>query len=386
MLRFVTAGESHGKAAIAFLEGLPHGLKFDEEFVNSELARRQGGYGRGGRMRVESDSVEVLSGLRKGVTLGSPLTMIVSNRDYRIDKAPELSEVRPGHVDLAGSLKYGLDSARDVLERASARDTAARVLAGAVCTSLLSEFGVKIFGYASALGGITPSPIEVNFENLDKLAASRNASELYTVNNEHDADMKTAIDKAKEDGDTLGGLIEVVVLGLPPGLGNHTQWDRKLDGRIASACMSVQAMKSVEIGLGRETAERRGSQVHDPVSIGDNANPNNPTPYTRPSNNAGGLEAGVTNGEPLIVRIAMKPISTLMTPLDTVDIVTNEAAKASTERSDTCAVPAASVVLQNAVAIPLAELFLEKFGGDSMAEIKSNFEGYLEQLQARKSE
>lgn len=390
MLRFTTAGESHGESLVAILEGIPAGWDFDRlarPHINAELKRRQGGYGRGGRMAIERDQVVVLGGLRKGVTLGSPLILQLPNKDARIDKAPSVSQVRPGHADFAGCMKYGTRDARDVLERASARETAARVMVGATCAALLREFGIQLFGHLIALGEVACrsmdwEPLQAGGEALAALRAQRDGSDFYSLDQDSDAAMRAAVDAAKSAGDTLGGLIEVAALGLPPGLGNNTQWDRKLDAQIAQAAISVQAMKSVEIGLGSESARRLGSAVHDAIRVTDqpSLNPNCPLPVTRESNNCGGLEGGMATGQPLIARIAMKPIATLMQPLPTVDLADWSPADAARERSDTCAAPAASVVLENVIAVPLLAALLEKIGGDSLAECKRNFAGYLEQL------
>jgi chorismate synthase len=382
-LSFSTAGESHGPAVVATLFGLPFGHALDIDWINAQLKRRQGGYGRGGRQNVEHDEVTVLSGLRKGLTIGSPLTLVIHNKDSRLDKAPDLPNVRPGHVDLAGVLKIGSTNARDVLERASARETAARVMVGAACQSLLREFQIEVMARVLSIGPVAcDEPMGKGYTKIyqgpDAARKARDSGDFGTLDRAHDAALKQAIDKAKAAGDTLGGSIEVVALNLPPGLGSHNQWDTKLDGRIGQALMSIQAMKAVEIGLGAEAAKRHGSKVHDPVlpmppSFGR-------SPYTRGSNNAGGLEGGVTNGEPLVCRVHMKPISTLMNPLDTVDVSTGKAAKASTERSDTCAVPAAAIVAECAVAIVLAQALLEKTGGDSLLEVKRNLDAYLKAL------
>lgn len=382
-LTFNTAGESHGPAVVASLFGFPFGHTLDLNWINAQLKRRQGGYGRGGRQNVERDEVTVLSGVRKGITIGSPLTLVVYNKDSRLDKAPDLPNVRPGHVDLAGVLKIGSRNARDVLERASARETAARVMAGAACQSLLREFGIEVVAHVLGIGGVqadTASGAGYAAILEDPISArdNRDSGEFGTIGRGHDAELKAAIDTAKAKGDTLGGTIEVVALNLPPGLGSHNQWDSRLDGRLAQALMSIQAMKAVEIGLGAEAAQRRGSRVHDPVL------PSRPatgrSPYARASNNAGGLEGGVTNGEPLVCRVHMKPISTLMQPLGTVDVSTGKAARASTERSDTCAVPAAAIVAECALAIVLAQALIEKTGGDSVTEQRQNLEAYLEML------
>ncbi|MBK8207716.1 MAG: chorismate synthase [Planctomycetes bacterium] len=382
-LSFSTAGESHGPAVIATLFGLPFGHTLDVDWINAQLKRRQGGYGRGGRQNVERDEVTVLSGLRRGVTIGSPLTLVIHNKDSRLDKAPDLANVRPGHVDLAGVLKIGSRNARDVLERASARETAARVMAGAACQGLLREFGIEVVARVLSIGDVVADQpmgqgYSAIYQGPDAARAVRDAGEFGTLDRAHDAALKAAIDSAKAAGDTLGGVIEIVALNLPPGLGSHNHWDSKLDGRLGQALMSIQAMKAVEIGLGSEAAGRHGSKVHDsvlpmPPSFGR-------SPYTRGSNNAGGLEGGVTNGEPLVCRVHMKPISTLMNPLQTVDVSTGKATQASTERSDTCAVPAAAIVAECAVAIVLAQALLEKTGGDSVEEARRNFDAYLASL------
>ena len=382
-LIFTTAGESHGPGVITSLFGLPFGHTLDVEWINAQLKRRQGGYGRGGRQNVERDEVTVLSGIRKGITIGSPLTLVVYNKDSRLDKAPDLPNVRPGHVDLAGVLKIGSKNARDVLERASARETAARVMAGAACQSLLREFGIEVVAHVLSIGEVTAdTPMGSSYAQICKTPedarSARDSGEFGTLNRAHDAALKQAIDAAKAAGDTLGGSIEIVARNLPPGLGSHNQWDTRLDGRLAQALMSIQAMKGVEIGLGAEAAKRHGSNVHDPVLPTSPAHAR--SPYARGSNNAGGLEGGVTNGEPLVCRVHMKPISTLMTPLDTVDVSTGKSAKASTERSDTCAVPAAAIVAECAVAIVLAQALIEKTGGDSIDEQRRNLDAYLKHM------
>ncbi|NQT20409.1 MAG: chorismate synthase [Planctomycetes bacterium] len=361
MLTYSTAGESHGKCLITLVEGLPHGLSIDEDLINAELARRQGGYGRGGRMQIEADRVEVLTGIRKGRTIGSPVTLLIANRDSRIDSAPPLTQPRPGHADLAGMHKYGIGDARDVLERASARETAARVAAGALARLLLSEAGIDVVGYVRGIG-----PVEIASPKMcaDELRRARDESETYCPDPDATQRMKKEIDAARDDGDTLGGLIEAIAFGVPAGLGSHVQWRTKLDGRLARAVMSVQAIKSVEIGMGRNVAAARGSQVHDEIVPDESGRP------TRPTNRAGGIEGGITNGCPVIVRAAMKPIPTLMRPLRTIDVQTGKPADASTERSDVCAVPAASVVVENVIAFELAAAVVERFGGDSIDEMR----------------
>ena len=361
MLTYTTAGESHGRCLIALIEGLPHGLALDTDFINAELARRQCGYGRGGRMKLEADRVEILTGIRKGRTIASPLTLMIENRDFRIDSAPAVTTPRPGHADLAGMLKYRTSDARDILERSSARETAARVAAGAVAKLLLREFGIDVIGYVTAIG---PVRIELPDADAAGLRRLRDRSEVFCPDPDASERMKKEIDAARQDGDTLGGLVEVQAFGVPVGLGSCMQWRGKLDGRLARAVMSIQAIKSVEIGMGRDVAFLRGSQVHDEILL-DAAGAT-----VRPTNRAGGLEGGMTNGCPVLVRAAMKPIPTLMRPLRTVDMATGQPANAATERSDVCAVPAASVVVESAVAFEIAAALVEKLGGDSLDEMK----------------
>ena len=361
MLTVTTAGESHGRCLIALVEGLPHGLRIDEEYINAELARRQGGYGRGGRMSIETDRVEVLTGIRSGSTIGAPIALMIPNRDSRIDSAAPVTTPRPGHADLAGMQKLGIRDARDVLERASARETAARVAAGALAKLLLREVGVDVVGFVRGIGTVVIDPPSLG---SNALREARDRSETYCPDTDATRQMKKEIDAARDDGDTLGGLIEVRAFGVPVGLGSYAQWHAKLDGRIARAVMSVQAIKSVEIGMGRGVAAARGSQVHDEIVFDESGRP------ARPTNRAGGIEGGMTNGCPVVVQAAMKPIPTLMRPLRSIDVQTGRPADASTERSDVCAVPAASVVVENAVAFELAAAVMEKFGGDSLDELK----------------
>ncbi|OHB75794.1 MAG: chorismate synthase [Planctomycetes bacterium RBG_16_64_10] len=370
MLRYWTAGESHGKMLLAVVDGFPAGVRVDTNPIDAELRRRQGGYGRGGRQRIEADSVDLLTGLWRGVTVGSPVTLAIANRDDRLDQLDDLKRPRPGHGDLSGAIKY-LGSIRGVLERASARETAARVAAGALAKQLLGEFGITAFGYVVELGG---TRIEPGAFPPDQLRAIRDASPIYGLNPDLDGPIQALIDAAGKDGDTLGGVVEVRVDGLPFGLGTHAQWDQKLDGRIAQAVMAVQAIKGVEIGLGFEAARRRGSQVHDPIRY--EPGPHRPPDlgFTRPTNHAGGLEAGMTNGQPLIVRAAKKPISTLRKPLESIDLGTKQPATASYERSDVCAVPAASVIVENVVAFEVARALIDKFGGDSLVEMKHRWD------------
>jgi chorismate synthase len=392
--RFVTAGESHGPALTAVVEGAPAGLALSADDLDRELRRRQGGYGRGGRMRIESDRAEILSGVRHGQTLGSPITLLVRNRDWAnwtdaMSPAPSDAEgdddamrrvffPRPGHADLVGALKYDRTDARDILERASARETAARVAAGTVARRMLAELGITVGSHVASLGGIVA---EVPAELPDDLNAASDPSPVRCLDPEAEGAMIAAIDAAKRAGDTLGGVVEVVARGVPAGLGSHVSWDRKLDGRLAHALMSIQAIKGVEIGLGFEGSMRPGSRVHDAIV----ADPRNPRSggFGRARNNAGGLEGGITTGQPLVVRAAMKPISTLMQPLATVDLRTGEIAEAVRERSDVVAVPAAGVVAEAMVCIVVAGAVLEQFGGDTMADLRRNFDGYVQRIAAR---
>ena len=393
MLRFTTAGESHGPALVSVLEGMPAGLPLLAEDVNSELARRQQGYGRGRRMQIERDTVEFLSGVRAGQTLGSPIAMMIANRDWKnwqdvMDPAPRegdpdprrraVTRVRPGHADLTGILKYDRDDARDILERASARETTARVAAGAICKRLLSEFEVTIGSHLVHLGGIDAAPCDALPDDLN---AAADASQLRTLDREAEAAMIARIDTIRRDGNTLGGICEVVCRGLPVGLGSHVSWDRKLDGRLAAALMSIPAVKGVEVGIGFEAARRTGAEVHDEIE----PSPGRPRAgnVRRRTNRAGGLEGGMTTGEPLVLRVAMKPISTLMRPLATVDVATGETASASAERSDVTAVPAMGVIAEAMTAFVLAQATLEKFGGDSVAETRRNYDSYLSHIADR---
>lgn len=372
MLRYWTAGESHGPALVALVDGFPAGLAVDTAALDRELQRRQGGYGRGGRQRIETDTVTFLSGLWKGVTLGSPLALEVVNRDAKLERLEEVERPRPGHADLPGSIKH-LGGVRAVLERASARETAARVAAGALAKQLLSAFGIDVAGWVTELG---PVVLGSRPGSLAELRAVRDASEIYSLHPERDAEVTALIDRVGKEGDTLGGIVEVRVDGLPVGLGTHAQWDRKLDGRLAQAVMAVQAIKGVEIGMGFEAARRRGSEVHDPIHY-DAAARGTPTlGFSRPTNNAGGLEAGMTNGQPLVVRAAMKPISTLRKPLASVNLRTKDPEEAAYERSDVCAVSAASVIVECVVAFEVAAALVDKFGGDSLEEMKARWDLY----------
>ncbi|HUE70761.1 MAG TPA: chorismate synthase [Pirellulaceae bacterium] len=379
-LRYWTAGESHGKTMLAMIDGFPAGVEIQTEPIDVELQRRQGGYGRGGRQRIETDAVEILTGTWKNVTLGSPLALQVVNRDYKLERLDDLARPRPGHGDLTGAIKY-LGPIRGILERASARETTVRVAAGAIARQLLSKFGIEVIGYVVELGGIRIDPPEgLSLEDRLKL---RDASEIYSLDPARDAEVKALIDDAGKAGDTLGGIVEVRVENLPFGLGTHAQWDLKLDGRIAQAVMAVQAIKGVEIGLGFEGARRRGSQVHDPIHYDESQKQTNSLGFTRPTNNAGGLEAGMTNGQPLVVRAAKKPISTLRKPLESVNLDTKEPQSAEYERSDVCAVPAASVIVENVVAFEVARALTDKFGSDSLAEMLSRFDLFLKMARER---
>ncbi|HVX89316.1 MAG TPA: chorismate synthase [Gemmatimonadales bacterium] len=390
-LRFLTAGESHGRGLVAVVEGLPAGLPVTAAQVDAELGRRMQGYGRGARMKIEQDRIEWIAGVRAGETLGAPVAMVVWNRDWEnwkdvmdpeggpgSERRRKLTRPRPGHADLTGVLKYGRDDARDILERASARETAARVAAGALARRLLEELGVEVGSHVVSLGGIVA---EAPAELPTPLNAASDASPVRMLDPKATALATARIDQAKKDGDTLGGEVEVVARGVMPGLGSHVHWDRKLDGRLAGMLMSIPAVKGVEVGLGFGAARRPGSQVHDPIV----AAPTDPAAggYRRLSNHAGGLEGGMTTGEPLVVRVAMKPIATLMTPLATVDLRTGAAAQAQSERSDVTAVPAMGVIAEALVALVLADAVLEKFGGDSLTELKRNVAGYQDQLRAR---
>jgi chorismate synthase len=378
-LRYWTAGESHGKALLAVVDGFPAGLTIDTAPIDVELRRRQGGYGRGGRQRIETDAVEILSGVWHNTTLGSPIALQVVNKDYKLERLEDLSRPRPGHGDLTGAIKY-LGPIRGILERASARETTVRVAAGALCKQLLALFGIQTIGYVVELGGIKFGVPELPLAERLKL---RDASEIYSLEPARDDEVKRLIDETGKAGDTLGGVVEVRVEGVPFGLGTHAQWDLKLDGRLAQAVMAVQAIKGVEIGLGFEAARRLGSQVHDPIHF-DASRTGRPTlGYERPTNNAGGLEAGMTNGQPLVIRAAKKPISTLRKPLESVNLTTKQPESAEYERSDVCAVPAASVIVENVVAFEVARALVEKFGNDSLAEMQARQRLFLEMARER---
>ncbi|MFH1923231.1 MAG: chorismate synthase [Planctomycetota bacterium] len=379
MLRYLTAGESHGKGMLALVDGFPAGVEVDTELIDTELRRRQGGYGRGGRQRIETDQVDILTGIWRGKTLGSPITLFVVNKDHKMERMEDLENPRPGHGDLSGAIKY-LGTIRAILERASARETAARVAAGALAKQLLGAFGITAFGYVVELGGIK---IEAREGSLEQQRALRDTSELNTLNPDQDGELKALIDQCQKDGNTAGGVIEVRVEGVPFGLGTHAQWDQRLDGRLARAVMAVQAMKGVEIGLGFEAARRRGSEVHDPIAYDPAQTATRTLGYVRPTNNAGGLEAGMTNSQPIVLRVAKKPISTLAKPLDSINLKTKEPQKASYERSDICAVAAASVILENVVAFEIARALVDKFGGDSLVEMQARWKLFHEMAAKR---
>ena len=388
MFRFTTAGESHGKALVAIVEGLPAGLPISIDQINHELWRRQQGYGRGARMKIEKDQVEILSGVRHGLALGSPLALMIENKDWANwdevmavepkalapEKSRQVKRPRPGHADLAGGLKYDARDLRNVLERASARETAARVACGAIAKQLLAQFGVEIRSHVIQLGGIPESPLELTF---DQVSSIPDDSPLRCGNAGVQQKMIQLIDETKDEGDTLGGIFEVIARDAPPGLGSHTAWDLKLDGRLGQAIMSIPAVKAVSIGAGIEASSLPGSKVHDEIGYQQDANE-----FVRATNRAGGLEGGVTNGEEIRVRGFLKPISTLRRALRSVDIDTKEEERAAFERSDITVVPAAGVIGEAMVALVLAQAIREKFGGDSLGEMKRNYEGYREQLRA----
>jgi len=378
-LNYQTAGESHGPALVTTITGLPAGLELDIPFINHELQRRQGGYGRGGRQKIETDTIAFLCGVRLGKTIGSPLVFQIPNRDSRLDdlqKTPPVHRPRPGHADLAGSIKWLTTDCRETLERASARETASRVGAGAIARCLLRCFGIEIFGFVRQIEHAR-TDVEVLPDNWRSLVAVRNASDTYTLDEKATRAQREAIRKAKEDRDTVGGHVECHVFGCPPGIGSSMDWTTKLDARIAAAVMGIQAFKAVQIGAGVRAGETRGSALHDPISF-DPARKSEPSlGFTRPSNNAGGLEGGMTNGQPIVVTGTMKPISTLLQGLPSVDLNTKQPEQSQYERSDVCAVSAASVVMENVIAFEVARCFMDKFGGDSMTELKANFDNYM---------
>ena len=387
MLRFETAGESHGECLVATLTGLPAGVPVSLDIVNHELWRRQQGYGRGGRMKIEHDRADIVSGVRHSHTIGSPIAIVIRNRDWQNwtealpvedmdgaeDKRKPVTRPRPGHADLAGAIKYNFADARYILERASARETTARVAIGALAKAFLIQFGIDIASHVLAVGGVRLARIAA----WDEVAAMRTKTEvlLGCVDAETESRMKEVVDQAYRTGDTVGGIFEVIAHGLPPGLGSHTTWDTRLDGRLAQAIVSIQAVKGAEVGFAEEHAASFGSQVQDTIHYDREARH-----FSRGANRAGGLEGGITNGQDVLVRGFLKPISTLRRPLESVDLTTREPALAAYERSDVCVVPAAGVIGEAMVALVLAQAFLEKFGGDSLGETKRNYEGYLTQV------
>ena len=380
MLRYWTSGESHGKTMLAMVDGFPAGVKVNDDQINFDLKLRQGGYGRGKRQQLETDQVEFLSGTWQGTTLGSPIAMQVINRDYKLERLKELERPRPGHGDLTGAVKY-LGSIRGVLERASARESCVRVAAGSLAKQMLSHFGIRVIGYVVQLGGID-LPLE-SANDFDSMLDQRTQSAIYSLCPSKDPEVISLIDQTAEDGDTLGGIVETKVTGLPFGLGTHAQWDKKLDGKLAQAVMAVQAIKGVEIGLGFQSAALPGSKVHDPIQYDATATQEPNLGFIPPSNNAGGLEAGMTNGQPLVVRAAKKPIATLRKPLESINLATKEKHTANYERSDVCAVSACSIIIENVIAFEIAAAFVEKFGGDSVLEMKKRFELFNEMARKR---
>ena len=382
MLRFLTAGESHGRGIIAIIDGFPSGIKIDREEIDFHLRRRQKGYGRGGRMKIETDRVDILSGIRFGMTMGSPITLKVENKDWEnwkevmsvdnveTDVKKVITRPRPGHADLSGGIKYNHRDLRNILERSSARETAARVAVGSLTRMLLREFNIDVYSFVTEIGGI-----RINIDGLNDKEIKIRAieSDFASPDRSVEAEMKALIDSAKENGDTVGGMFNVVVKNPPVGLGSHIQWDRKLDGRIAKTIMSIPGIKGVEIGMGFDTAKRFGSEVHDEIFYDIEK-----CKFYRKTNNAGGIEGGISNGEDIIVKAAMKPIPTLYKPLKSVDIDTKEEFYASVERADICSVPSASVVGESAISFEIADALLEKFGGDSLSEIRRNYDRYIE--------
>lgn len=382
MIRYLEGGESHGKGSVAIIEGLPAGIPIDIEFINTQLARRQGGYGRGGRMKIEKDRVEIFTGVRNGKTLGSPVTLMVHNRDWAnwediMSPAPgaatdkrRVTLPRPGHADLTGGIKYDQQDLRNILERSSARETTIRVAVGALAQDVLRQLGVTLWGHVVRIGAAEAVP------DYAKLNDALYDTPVYCTDKAAEQRMIQLIDAAKQEGDTLGGVVEVVVQGLPLGVGSYVHFDRKLDGRLAQAVMSIQAFKGVEIGLGFQAAALPGSQVHDEIFYEAGRG------FYHQTNRCGGLEGSMTNGEPIVIRGAMKPIPTLYKPLRSADFLTHEPGLASVERSDACAVPAAAIVMQNAVAWTILESVLEKFGGDSLREVRQNYDGYRDYVKA----
>jgi chorismate synthase len=399
-LRYITAGESHGKALVGILEGIPSGLSLSSEDIDRDLKRRQGGHGRGGRMKIEADHAEILSGVRWGKTIGSPITLLIENKDFKNWSAgmssdfsaagsiPAVTRPRPGHADLTGAIKYDQRDIRNILERSSARETAMRVALGAAAKKFLTEFSITVESYVTQIGNITMQSAAIVMQDPKSLLASFRKAEHSPVRCPDEAvseRMIKLIDKAIKEGNSLGGIFKVFVTGVPIGLGSHVQWDRKLDGRLAQAVMSIQAMKGVEVGLGFEMSRRPGSEVMDEIFYASDKSPlvkkGRRGGFFRKTNNSGGIEGGMTNGMPIILRAAMKPIPTLRRPLRSVDIVTKKPVQAAYERSDICAVPAASVIGEAMVALTIADAFLEKFGGNSLNEVRCNFDSYCRYIQ-----
>jgi chorismate synthase len=391
MLRYMTAGESHGESLVAFLSGMPAGLAVDQAFLDRELWRRQQGFGRGGRMKIETDRAHIVSGVRHGKTIGSPIAVLLENKDWQnwqeslpvepgdAEKHKRVASPRPGHADLAGALKYNFPEARYVLERASARESAARVAIGAIAKLFLRELGIEVLSHVIAVGKAALGNADVSWDKLQELRG-RPEVLLNCADAEAEQRMKAEVDQALRTGDSVGGVFEVVAHNVPPGLGTYAQWDERLDGMLAMAVMSLQAVKAVEIGSGVESALSFGSAVHDEIGYSGRSSRTPFTGFTRASNHAGGIEGGVSNGQDILVRGYLKPISTLRRPLASVDFATREPVKAAYERSDVCVVPAAGVAAEAMVALTLARCALEKFGGDSMAETRRNFQGYQQQL------
>ncbi len=380
-LTYQTAGESHGPALIALINGLPAGLAIDMDVVNRELARRQGGFGRGGRQKLEQDTVEFLTGIRLGKTIGSPVTAQVINRDSRLDnleRTPPVHRPRPGHADLAGSIKWLTTDCRETLERASARETAARVAAGAIARCFLHAFGIEVFGFVRSILEVETT-VDISPDSWNAMRDERDSSEVYCPDADTSQRMIDAIKGARNEKDTAGGIVETHVFGCPIGLGSSMNWYDKLDSKIAASVMGIQAFKGVEVGLGFEATKRLGSHVHDPIHYDPEKRESSPAiGFVRSSNNAGGLEGGMTNGMPIVVRGAMKPISTILKGLPSVNLNTKDAETSQYERSDICAVSAASVVMENVIAFEVAAVFLDKFGGDSMRETKANYDSFLQ--------
>lgn len=370
MLQYMTAGESHGKCLVAILEGMPRGVKIDRKLINLQLKRRQMGYGRGKRMKIEADKIDILSGVRGGYTTAAPISLLIENRDKTLDRLPPVVCPRPGHADLAGMLKYNIHDARDILERASARETAVRVAVGNICRQFLTLFGIDLFSHIKSLGGI-----KARVEKLSPLQIKRLAknSSLLCADEHAEKLMKKTIDEIRKEGDTTGGIFEIIALGLPAGLGSCMDYRKKLDARLALELISIQAIKAISFGAEFDKAHLKGSQFHDAIYYKQGK-------FFRKTNNAGGLEGGMTDGQPLRVSCFMKPISTLMKPLDSVNIKTKKPMKAAVERADVCALPAAAIVGENVTAFVLASAFLEKFGSDTLTEIKRNYQGYIRQI------